>query len=87
MGLQLEHMGLVILISKFTSIGQRGKEGVMTYTGFLSGIKVNKVLILGIYEPVEKDTIYLVTLKGARIRKKVLCGELLKIKRLQEVYF
>ncbi len=80
-------MGLVIIISKFMRIGRCENEGVLSYSGFICGVKIKKIVVLEIFETIEKDAIYLVTLKRARIKERVLYGELLKIKKLQEVCF
>lgn len=80
-------MGLVIVLSRFIKRKRSGNEATMTYSGYCGGIKIKKIIVFGIYETIEKDVMYLVTLKGARIERNVLCGELLKIKRLDEVNF
>ena len=80
-------MGLVIVLSKFKNPGLRGEEAVLGYSGFVEGVKINKIVVLGIIGSIEKGVMYLVTLKGARINGSVLSGELVKIKRLEEVNF
>ena len=80
-------MGMVIVVSRFKSLERCKTEGVLSYSGFLCGIKVNKIVVGKIYDLVEKDAIYLVTLKGARIKGSVLYAELLKMRKLQEVNF
>lgn len=80
-------MGLVIILSKFIKVKQCEGRGEMTYTGFLAGFKIYKIEVLGLNQKVEKDVMYLVTLKGAKIVDKVLCGEAIKIKKLDEVNF
>jgi hypothetical protein len=80
-------MGLVIILSKFKNVGHRSEEAVLSYSGFIEGIKINRIVVLGLIGSIEKGVMYLVTLKGARINGSVLSGELVKIKRLEEVNF
>lgn len=80
-------MSLVIILGKFRKIKQCEKIGTMGFSGFVSGYKVKSIIVKNISEGVEKDTIYLVSLKGARIKDNSLSGELIKIKKLCEVNF
>ena len=80
-------MDLVIVLSKFTKMEQSEKTAEMSFSGFLLGTKIKKIVVMCVTDKIDREGRFLVALKAVRIEGNVLCGELLKIKEIEEVYF
>jgi hypothetical protein len=80
-------MTFIIIVSKFFKVVHREGTARLGFSGFVSGRKIKKILVLEAYGHFDLEAVYLVVLKNARIRGEVLCGELHKAKKLDEVNF